>query len=139
MENLPYNCKELINMFALNKYKDYETLKEFNKIIDYEPCEYSNERIFNSEKVYNKGDKTCQRKVNKLLKEYEHKGRSEINFLFYSMYYGFNEYLVEKYFKIDKIFVTSNRKCLSDLELGYIDKKWKWNKDCLTGKKLNKY
>lgn len=45
MNKLPYVVKELINLFALNTFTDYEMLCEFNKIIDYKPCKYSNEKL----------------------------------------------------------------------------------------------
>ncbi len=45
MDKLPYKAKELINLFALNTFKDYEALCEFNKIADYKPCKYSNEKL----------------------------------------------------------------------------------------------
>jgi hypothetical protein len=52
MNKLPYACKELINLFALDKIKDYETLQEFNKICNYEPCEYSDIKLRNAKFNY---------------------------------------------------------------------------------------
>lgn len=45
IKSLPYFCKELINLYALDCYKNYEALQEFNKIADYEPCIYSHHLI----------------------------------------------------------------------------------------------
>jgi len=52
MDKLPYGCKELINLFALNKYSDYKPLEEFNKICDYESCEYSHEKLRKAKENY---------------------------------------------------------------------------------------
>ncbi len=53
-KNLPYGCKELINLYCLNKFTDYIPLQEFNKICDYEPCKYSNKKLLKAERYYNK-------------------------------------------------------------------------------------
>ena len=52
MEKLPYRVKELINLFALKTYKDYERLVVFNEICDYKPCEYSPLKLQNAEANY---------------------------------------------------------------------------------------
>jgi len=43
---LPYFAKERILLFAYNKKKDNRHLLEFNKIINYKPCEYSNLKLW---------------------------------------------------------------------------------------------
>lgn len=52
MNNLPYFIKENINLYALNTINDYETLIEFNKICNYEICQYSHEKLRNAKKNY---------------------------------------------------------------------------------------
>jgi len=71
---LPYYCKELINMYTLNKLSDYDALKEFNKICDYEPCEYSNEEVRFSNNMYSyqmyKLNEQQKRRMNYSVNEY---------------------------------------------------------------------
>lgn len=52
LQQLPYAVKENINLFALDTVRDYEILKLFNKDCDYEPCEYSNKKLFYAETRY---------------------------------------------------------------------------------------
>lgn len=52
MDKLPYSCKELINLYALNTFGNYESLVEFNKICDYKPCEYSPIKLQHAKKNY---------------------------------------------------------------------------------------
>ena len=73
--NLPYACKELINLYALNQIKDYEPLQEFNKICDYKPCSYSCIKLKNADKIYKRvrrdQNTEAKKKIIKLCKEYE--------------------------------------------------------------------
>lgn len=49
--NLPYRVKEMINMFAFDSIESFDKLVVFNKICDYKPCKYSNEKL---QYAYNK-------------------------------------------------------------------------------------
>jgi len=69
LENLPYAVKEKINLFALDTVKDYEMMKEFNKIMDYEPCEYSNRNLYYAETRHKRLMGTHQTEQNKFIKE----------------------------------------------------------------------
>lgn len=68
-KNLPYACKERINLFCLKKYTDYPALQEFNKICDYEPCEYSNNNLISAENRYYKKMKKNEIEINKFIKK----------------------------------------------------------------------
>lgn len=50
---LPYFVKENINLYLLNM-KDFEICQEFNKICDYKPSEYSNEKLIGAKERYDR-------------------------------------------------------------------------------------
>lgn len=54
METLSYDIKEDINLYALERMRDYESLIEFNKIVNYKPSKYSPDILFNAKKYYEK-------------------------------------------------------------------------------------
>ena len=67
LKNLPYTCKEIINLYALNQMKDYLPLQEFNKIADYEPCQYSNLKLKTAKKTYDRKMDIINIKITALL------------------------------------------------------------------------
>lgn len=71
ISDLPYFCKELINLYCLNKLSDYETLQCFNKIADYKPCKnYSNSKIGKCKMQYENSMRKFEAEKRKLLRLY---------------------------------------------------------------------
>ena len=133
LEKLPYHCKELVNMFALKNMNDFPAIEQFNEIADYTPCIYSNEKVIASESKYLNWKKKMEKKQHKLLVDYEQLGRKDINQFYGQLYYEFNLYLCDKYH--DK----TEGEIYDDYHSDYLGKKWKWDLNCLNGKKQRNY
>jgi len=67
LTELPYNIKEIINLYCLNKISDYNTIQTFNKICNYEPCAYSNIKIWKVKKQYTHNQTKHKDAINKLV------------------------------------------------------------------------
>lgn len=83
MKNLPYRVKELINLYAIRTLKNYESVFEFNKMIDYEPCEYSPKIL--SEIYYNYICYVCNQI--KTARTYIHISMSKDNIMYYDDFF----------------------------------------------------
>lgn len=70
MQNLPYKIKELINMYTLDKIKDFEPLQKFNEICEYKPCSYSPAKLQKAKSAYLKAmTKNLKEQSTLILKE----------------------------------------------------------------------